>query len=205
MSNVTPKIAAFWSWFEANERLIRRVRHPSEPAWEVVRDELKRIHPGLWFEIASDAGRNEFTVTVDGDRSLVSLADAVVALAPRASLTRWTFVALMPPCGLDEPVSYENVVLEPRSMQVVVQPPDRPSGGGAPVDLRIGVAGLRDDQVDAAEFAARLVLRRCLGERRGATEIGSIEVVPLPVDPAAHGFQPLEELPAILDRLSTNG
>jgi hypothetical protein len=203
MSNLSPKIAAFWSWFEANERLIRRVRAPDDRGrhgpWEVVLAELKRIDDRLWFEVAGDAKRPAFFVTVDDDRSLFALADAVVAAAP--SLARWTFTSLLPPRGFDEPISYEGTTLDPRTMWFAVRSSSRPEGRTNAVDLRIAVPRLRDDEVDAAEFIARRLLSRGLGERRGALEIGSIDLVSTPAEPVAHGYRPLALLPLALDRI----
>lgn len=187
-------IAVFWTWFGNNNAAIRALRDADAPFWDRVLGELKRVHPGLAFEMSDeDRGTRDFVITAQSDRRLFSLIDAMIAAAPPRR--GWTFTALKSAMGFDFVTDYEGVKFDPKAMWFL---PLTSQSRPAELGLRIGIPRLRDQDHDAADFASRIILETALGERAAATDIQHVEVAVLPAEPEKAGYIELPELPAYI-------
>jgi hypothetical protein len=104
---VNPK-QKFWNWFEANEAeiydmavsILRREVDtkaiPQLPGWKNLGRQLRRVHPGLVFEVGHvDPTVLEFLISADGNPNLIHCTKELVAQAP--PLPRWKVVAFRQP------------------------------------------------------------------------------------------------------------
>jgi hypothetical protein len=191
MTSHASAISEFWTWFRANAAKLNAMPNADHPFWDTALAQLQLVHRGLRFEM-SDAvrGCREFVITVEGDKKLFPLVDAMVAAAPTTE--RWKFVALKPAMGFDFTHHYEDVLYDPKSMWFF---PLGIDGRPEYLGLRVGVPSLRDIDQDAAEFAVTIILETGLGERERAADVHYTEVVRLPNDPAKEGYIELPDLP----------
>lgn len=177
-------IGAFWRMFERCAPTLARLQTADEAAYDEALEALQRIHPGLWLEFASDP-THELIVTAHGDRSLFSLAEAVVAAAP--PLPRWHIVALKPKLGF--PHQAERGGTRVCIADVHFQPLSRPGSNG--LGLRLLLPDLNPGEADAIHNALLNALDHALGERTFAESIAHTEVRPLH-EPAATFFPLLD-------------
>jgi len=194
---ITPEqerqIGSFWSWFQGRERDLAAMDDPENPLWDETLARLKKIDEGLWFEMSEPGGAaRDFIVTVEGDRDLFELADAVAAKAP--AIGGWKTVSLMPPMGFEFQITCGEVPLDASAMWF------RPEGEKSPVDLLIGVPEYSEEEEEAVGNGVLAVLETGLGERSAAQDVGEIEVVALPDSPESQGYRKLSELPAFIEK-----
>jgi hypothetical protein len=194
MTDRSEQIASFWEWFVEQDASLSQVNTHRDPALDGLLSSLQRIDPSLFFELCSNATPHEFILTVQGDSSKYALADAVIAAAP--TLENWVFSALKPPMGFGFRTEYDGFVLDPATMWFLpMESPSNPTSIG----LRIGIPDLDIDRLLDARNACLVVLDTALGERTVSTEIGHVEVVSLPPDPANKGYIELNELGSYLE------
>lgn len=189
MSTDETRIAEFWSWFARHAHELAAVGSDTDPILEALGDAIQRIGSGLRFEICVGSQPREVIVTAQGRRELFPLAAAVAAAAP--PLEDWTCIALKPALGFGFRTTYEGVTFDPGRMWFApLRSPADPSALG----LCIGVPDLEPARRRSAENAILVLLDTALGERAAATDIGHVEVVALPTEPAEEGYIELTKL-----------
>jgi hypothetical protein len=110
MDTASTEIAKFWNLFRRRAADLAASRSTNSPAYNALLDHLHRIDPGLYIEFCVNPGACEMIVTADGDRSLFSLARAVVAAAP--VIDGWTIRALKPQIGCPVTTQCEGLTKE---------------------------------------------------------------------------------------------
>jgi len=88
MNTASTEIVEFWNLFRQRAAGLAANGSTDSPAYHTLLDHLHRIDPGLYLEFCANPGACEMIVTADGDRSLFSLARAVVVAAPVNALLR---------------------------------------------------------------------------------------------------------------------
>lgn len=189
----TRSTTAFWRWLSQRQEQLAALVQAEQPFWDEVLGRLKRIDPGLAFEVSGpEQLPREFVVTAGGRPTLFPLVETVVAQAP--ALPGWTFVALKAAQGFDFSTRFEDLRLDARRMWFL---PLTHREAPAAVGLRLGVPGMDPAQEHQVVTAVWLILDTGLGERDAAA-VSHLEVRPLPRDPEAAGFIELAELPRYL-------
>jgi hypothetical protein len=192
-AETTESTTAFWRWLSQRQGELSTLVDPAQPFWDEVLGRLRRIDPGLGFELSGLEPRpREFVVTAEGRPTLFSLVERVVAQAP--SLPGWTFIPLKQAQGFGFSTRFEELRLDARRLWFL---PLTHREAPAAVGLRVGVPGMDPAQEHQVVAAVWLVLDAGLGERDAAA-ISHLEVRPLPRDPEAEGFIELGELPRFL-------
>jgi hypothetical protein len=192
MDATSSEIAWFWNLFRQRAADLASCKSADSPAFVELLDQLHRIDPELYFEFCAEPGACELIVTADGNRSLFSLARAVVAAAP--IIDGWTIRALKPQIGCPETTQWEDLTLQ--LADVVFDPLEWE--GSSELGLRIFVPGIEEKDVDAAHNALLRALDHILGEEKFAEVVQYIEVLPLPANEASEQFIALSDLDAFI-------
>jgi hypothetical protein len=181
----------FWKWFEDNANSIAAVKSGNDPILQKIIRELRKVHPNLDFEMGlSDDDLLEFIVSANGIKSVFPVVEKLVACAP--TLPNWKIIAFRQPKGSVEEILYENFLLKTEDVWFSYKRRmDK-------VDLTIYIRNLTPGNEEQAIGASFILLDNELGEYLVATGIGFIEHKPLLENPAARGFQPLNEIGTIV-------
>jgi hypothetical protein len=110
MDETSSEIAWFWNLFRQRAADLASCKSADSPAFVELLDQLHRVNPELYFEFCAEPGACELIVTADGNRSLFSLARAVVAAAP--VIDGWTIRALKPQIGCPVTTKWEDFTLQ---------------------------------------------------------------------------------------------
>jgi len=181
----------FWKWFEEHASALASVRSGADPILQKVARELRRVHPGLDFEMGlGDEDQFEFIVSANGIKKVFPIVEQFVAGAP--ALPNWKIIAFRQPKGSVPEILYENFRLKAEDVWFShKQRMDK-------IDLTIFIRGLLPSNAEQAIGASFILLDSQLGEYLVATGIGFIEHKPLPDNPAARGFLPLSEIGTVI-------
>ena len=181
----------FWKWFEENAGALASVRSGSDPILEKVNRELQQVHPGLDFEMGlGEDGEWEFVVSANGIKKVFPVVEQLIASAP--ALPHWKFIAFRQPKESVSEILYGDFLLKTEDVWFSY---GRQMGT---VDITLYIKNLSPGNEELAIGAIFILLDNALGEYVVATRIGSIEHKPLPNDPAALGYLPLEEIKTIV-------
>ena len=192
MDTASTEIVEFWNLFRRRAADLVASRSTDSPAYIALLDHLHRIDPGLYLEFCANPGACELIVTADGDRSLFSLARAVVADAP--VIEGWTIRALKPQIGCPVITQCEGLTL--RLADITFDPLELE--GPDELGLRIFVPGIEEKDIDDAHNALLRALDHILGEEKFAESVQYTEVLPLPENAAKEQFISLSELDAFI-------
>jgi hypothetical protein len=192
MDTASTEIAEFWNLFRRRAVDLTASVSTDSPAYNALLDHLHRIDPGLYLEFCANPGACEMIVTADGDRSLFSLARAVVAAAP--VIDGWTIRALKPQIGCPETTQCEGLTL--RLADITFDPLE--FEGSSELGLRIYVPGIEEKDIDAAHNALLRALDHTLGEEKFAESVQYTEVLPLPENAAREQFIHISDLDAFI-------
>jgi hypothetical protein len=181
----------FWKWFEDHASSLAAVKSGRDPILQKVARELRKVDPGLDFEMGlSEDDQCEFIVSANGIRKVFPVVEHLVACAP--TLPGWKIIAFRQPKGSVPEIRYENFLLKAEDVWFSYKRRmDK-------VDLTIYIRDLSPDNKEQAIGASFILLDSMLGEYLVATGIGFLEHKPLPDSPAARGFQPLSEIGTIV-------
>jgi len=190
----TPE-AAFWRWFVAHQGDVAKIEKGDEPIADELADELKKVDPGLTFEIGvgtkTTSGTRELIVSADGIQSVFPAVKRLVAAAP--SVDGWTFIAFRPrkSDAFEIEVGGTKISAKSITFRVVSKSADK-------VDIALYIKGAAtvDDQVKQATY---LLLDGVVGEYDVETYLGGIDM--LPGSSAPPGTKPLSELPGVVDAM----
>lgn len=188
MDVTSSEITMFWNLFRQRAADLAACKYADSPAFGELLDQLHRVDPELYLEVCVEPGDCELIVTADGNRSLFSLARAVVAAAP--VINGWTIQALKPQVGCPETTQWEDLTL--RLADIVFDPLERE--GSSELGLRIFVPGIEEKDIDSAHNALLRALDHILGEEKFAEAVQYTEVLPLPANAAIEQFIPLSDL-----------
>jgi hypothetical protein len=190
--NTSSRIVAFWTWIEGCRDELDILRHPSEPFWGVILEQLHRIDDGIWFELGNNPdGSRELVFTSHGDMTIFSTIDALVTAAP--SWPAWLFIALRPAEGMMTHTSGFGVEIEPDEVWFMrLRHPTKPDILGLRVAMPGFVTGMKSEPYINAAWR---IIDGLLGERRTATFVKHVEVCERPSDPEALRFQHISTLP----------
>jgi hypothetical protein len=181
----------FWKWFEDNANTLAAVRSAGDPILQKLNRELRKVHPGLGFEMGTGGdGQLEFIVSANGIRSVFPMVEQLVADAP--TLTNWKIIAFRQPKGEVPDIRYEGFPL--KADDVWFSHKRRMDK----VDVTIYIRDLTSDNEEQAIGASLILLDAALGEYLAATGIGFMEHKPLPDNPAARGLLPLSKIREIV-------
>lgn len=183
-------IKQFWSWFECHRAEIDLLVETSDPLWDRVLDELKKINKGLWFELSRpDGDDRELIITVESNNELFELVEAIVLGAPK--LAGWRIFALKPPRGFDFQTNYAGISLNPKSMRF--QPLEWQDALER-IGVRIGLETFSESNREAITSGVIIVLENGLGEQMFGEDIHHVEVCSLPENHEALGYFSLANL-----------
>ncbi len=190
LSGVDPQ-KRFWKWFGDNANSIASVKNGTEPILQKVARELRKVHPGLDFEIGlSDDNEFEFIVSANGIKKVFPIVEQLVESAP--VIPNWKIIAFRQPKGFLPEIRYGNFLLKAEDVWFSYKQ------RMGKVDLTLYTKGLSQSNAEQTIGASFILLDSQLGEYLVATGIGLIEHKPLPDNPAARGFQPLSELSEVV-------
>jgi hypothetical protein len=187
-----PREEHFWAWFQKNS--VRLFAFESDRG---VLDELSaalhRVERGLTFELGPPRdGKREFIVSADGIRDRFDAVRKLVAAAP--ALDQWTVIPFRPPKDIDQiAITFGQQRLAADDLWI------RAERDGDRVGLNIFVRRLTEENREMLSGAVLLLLDSALGEYAVETQVGFIEIHPLPAQPAATGLQPFREIRASFD------
>ena len=190
------RIEKFWRYFVERRSDLEKLTTANDPVHDEVLAALHLVDPGLYFELCSESGLNEFILTADGDAQLFPLVENVVSHAPR--IDSWEIVALKPKRGFPETTQWERATIQ--IADVMVRPEFRKDT--ATLGLHLYVDGL--DETNATEIHNGLLraIDSGVGERRFAENVESTWVHPMSALLDRPDLFRLPQLDAYLDEQS---
>ena len=192
------KAEAFWKWFlDHNERLTM-LNDLGEQEQQALLEELQQqlwtYQEGLTFEMGDPTpnGRT-LTFSAEGDSDLF---EALLALTDNAPvLDWWDIIPFKQPKGKDLKVFFDKHRFETSKMFFLqLENEVEPDILG----LRIALPNATKDDEDQL-VGVYVTIEALVGEFDCATLVGYLETCPVPQNPAAEGFQPLDALPDFVE------
>jgi hypothetical protein len=188
MTDKSQAIAKFWYLFQQQSSKLGAISSADHSVYDLILDQLQKIHPKLYFEFSLGPGTSELIITAEGDSSLFPLVDAIVASAPK--IPSWSVLSLKPKLGFPNTTTWEGITVN--IADVVFDPLEREASKD--LGLRIFVPGLAREHSEDSHNALLRALDHALGERNFAESVQYTEVLPLPGDASAEDYIPLTEL-----------
>jgi len=188
MTDKTQSIEEFWRLFKKQAPELAAISSADHPVYDLILEQLQQIDPGLYFEFSSGHGTAELIITAEGDSSLFSLVEAIVAGAP--DISGWTILSLKPKLGFPVNARWEGTTVT--IADVVFDPLEWEDSQD--LGIRIFISGLTPEHAEDAHNALLRALDHGLGERAFAECVQFTEVLPLPSDASAEEYIPLTEL-----------
>jgi hypothetical protein len=188
MKDKSQALANFWRVFQEHSGALAASSNADNPVYDLILDQLQRIHPAIYFEFSSGPGTSKIIITAEGDSSLFPLVDSIVAGAPKIS--DWSVLSLKPKLGFPVTTTWEGISVTIGDL--VFDPMDRK--GSEDLGLRIFVPGLAPENTEDAHNAILRALDHALGEREFANSVQYTEVFPLPVNASPRDYIPITAL-----------
>src|SRR5687768_16865412 len=158
MSQSDKPIDEFWRWFEGRRGDCARLSGTSDPFWDEILAQLKKIDERLWFEMSRGEDEREFIITVERHTDAFPLLDNIVARAP--ALSGWKMIALKPAMGFAFVTTYEGIRFDPRTMWFLpLESASRPQDFG----MRVGVPNFKEEIERPASNAVEVILDTAIG------------------------------------------
>jgi len=178
---------AFWRWFTRNADRIAMAKPRDILQEEPFHDELRRVHPGLTFDLpeALVGGERVLVISAGGHRGAFPAVEHLVAAAP--AIPGWRVIAFRPP--VPDVDGFAVRTGESRLDADRIRYDSQSGEAGLGITLYLP-GYLRGDQ--RLPDAALVILERLLGERDLGLEIGRVDFSPSSEAPA--GARPLIEL-----------
>lgn len=188
------KVETFWNWFqEHNEQLTMLADlndDEQQQLTDALQQQLTQYCDGLTCEMgaATPTGRT-LTFSAEGDGDLFGPLLALTDGAP--VLDWWEVVPFKQPKGKDLTVIFDRYRFETHQMFFLpLENEEEPEILG----LRIALPDAVKDDEDQL-VGVYVTLEALIGEYDCTTLMGYLETCPVPADPAAEGFHPLDNLP----------
>jgi hypothetical protein len=194
------EIQQLWQWFTGNHSRFAYAQH-DRLLLDMILAKLREINNGFFFEMSLDLYPKEFIVTAAGNTKLFSLADEVIAHAPK--LLDWHFISLKPPKGFKFTSRFRGFLFDPRKMWFM---PLRKHDDKTFLGILVGYEGGSDfAEKEIVRGGTFLVLDTGLGERIAASNMQYLEIVDLPTNPPASGYRKVAELAEYISNLNAAG
>jgi hypothetical protein len=184
-------IDRFWTWFAAQRGRLGKIQGQSAQIAAELGAHLKKVNPGLAFEIGPAQSGHTLAVSADGDTTLFPLVSEMVKRAP--SIPGWNVVAFRPRHPTLLPVRYGGATVKPDDVWYSAQA-DPPR-----LAVHLYVRGVTTANKEAVGGAALLMLEGAVGERDAYTIVTLDDLDPLPADPTRAGLHPIADLPKAVD------
>lgn len=191
MDSRTEAIGLFWDWFRFHATQLRGIRSSQSPEYAEIERRLKKIGD-VHFEIGGGPETTylEFVLTAHGNRDGFPLIDEIAAAAPR--IEGWRICALKPPLLENLKIVFEGQPVESQHLWVKLAP-GIPSQGRPTLFICCEYFD-EPSRTQAWARGAWILVESYVGERAFASQLGEIEFVKRPVDPAGEGFLRVDEL-----------
>jgi hypothetical protein len=188
MKDRSHAIAKFWEVFQKHSEPLAAISTADHPVYDLILEQLQKIHPELYFEFSSQPQTSELIITAEGNRALFPLVDSIVAGAPE--IPGWKIFALKPKLGFPVTTRWEDLTVTIGEVVFdVLEQEDSDDLG-----LRFFVPGLAEERADDAHSAILRALDHALGEKGFAESVQYTEVLPLPADVLVNDYIPITEL-----------
>jgi hypothetical protein len=185
---------AFWIWVAANVEGLKGVKTGREPVTEQLTAELRKVDPGLVFELGVGRDPFELTISADGKKELFPVVKRLVASAPVIPGTK--VIAFRPRKDVEAfSMQIRGGKLSGKDLWFTAHADAERKGLMA---VELFVPDLNDLNEEALDKAAFFLLEAAVGEFDVETKIGGIDIKRAPDEPAPP-LRPLKELPATLD------
>lgn len=196
---MTPPAQIFWEWFKLNNKAYLFLNAVDAAIKEQMLNNLmEQLHKycnKLYFEIGGHPDKSqELIITAEGNKRHFDKVETLIDVAPH--LPNWTFIAFIPPRGIDFEMKYEDVELKPREMWF--EPLEHPDN---PATIGIKVCTKNFELVEDSEWlrpAVCKILDTILGEKSFALDVEHVAIDQLPDEPEEQGLIQLSELPAFI-------
>ena len=161
-------IAAFWTWFAANEVAYRDPAKLDEKGIGCVNDETVKVHRGLLAEFTTDPdGTHVIVLSADGIREVFPSVQATAAAAP--AIPGWRVQAFRPPVTeTDWSLQIDGKQLALKDFRARWAP------GSPPVNVDVWVPLPADSGEQVIAQVGFLALDAVLGEYAVETQVGAI-------------------------------
>lgn len=199
MSTASP-YDEFWNWFRSNGTRLRDMLYSEDAdARQEAMDELSsavgEVAPEVLLELCQggEGKPDQLVASADGKSERVDAVKEFVASAP--AVPGWEVVAFRPRMDIGDAleIAIEGERIAPADVWCRVED-DR---GG--LGLTLYVRGLTEANRRFRGLGASLLAEHTMGERDAVTLLNSLQIEPLPDDPAGAGLRPLPELVAVVD------
>jgi len=184
---------AFWAWVGQHLAELKAVRTGQEAVAAQLAVELRKVNPGLAWELGRDASVLELVISADGKQELFPVVKALVAKAPPLAGVKVTAFRPRKPATKD--ITSDRGTLSVADLSFAPLEDQQKPGL---IALVVSVRGLTPENKDVYENMAFALLEALVGEYDIETRIGGIEFVPTEQSPAP-GAKPVTELPAFVD------
>jgi hypothetical protein len=192
------KVEIFWKWFQDHNEKFTMLADLGEEEQQTLLDalqqQLTQYCDGLTYEMGDPTpmGRTlTFSAEGDGDlfKPLLELTDG----AP--DFDWWEIVAFKQPKGKDLKVTFDNYHFETKQMYFLqLENEIEPDILG----LRVAFPDAKKDDEDQL-VGVYVTIEALIGEYDCSTLMGYLETCPVPTNPKAEGFQPMDSLPEFID------
>jgi hypothetical protein len=167
-----PSEENFWVWFNQNQERIFNFEQERDVIFDLLHDELKKVHSDLVFEISSITdGKREFVLSADGIREAFPSVESLFSSAP--SLPKWKIVKFRPRIPLDITINFGEKEISAESIMYSLE-----SDNGK-VGIMLFVKDYEEKQHEDFVNISYLFLDSALGEYDVETKVGFVEVLPL--------------------------
>jgi hypothetical protein len=182
--------AEFWTWF-AGQAAVLANDHDLAHATSQINDHLGPGHPGIFAEVAAEAGarsdQRTLVLTADGNKERFPTVQAIYRARP--TVAGWKIVAFRQRDTGTITITMDGVTLDRTKMTFVAKQ------DGDKLSITVYVPDFARDRMTPGLF---IVLDHTLGEYDMETHIGGIDLEPIENAPAT--AQPLLALPALIDK-----
>jgi len=192
--------AQFWQWFRSNADRLKGMMYGDDPdaredATAELREAVDAVEPGLILEFGQggEGEPDQLVVSADRKPERVDAVKAFVASAP--AIPGWTVVAFRPRMEVGDAI---EIVLQGER----ISPDDvwfRVEEDQSGLNLTLHVRGLTPANERLRGMGASLMAEHTMGEQDAVTLVSSVEIKPLPKNPAAAKLHPLRDLLTVID------
>ena len=146
-------------------------------------------------------GGNRLIISGDGIREAAPAVRRLAAAAPH--IPGWSVIAFRQPAPLSADTSLALGAVELVVGDIWVLPSRAGGRRGNLIDLIVALPATRETERETAKHIAFLLLDHSIGERTMVEQIGFIDFITVPPNPARRGMARLDRLPEQLTALIT--
>ena len=170
-------IEKFWTWFNANEKRLRKFEEDPDKYLSEVLAQAKKIKAGLAIEFEPPKnGVINMTISADGVRELFEIVQTIVDKAPK--IEGWKFLAFRQRMSPEQikgmKLKAEGHELDPNKMKFL------PMITGDTLDIIIYVKGVTEENYNQVAYGGLLLLDNILGEYDCVKKVRSYDFHDMP-------------------------